>query len=78
MYECFLQEALEIADWQRHEQGDLRRATGLSSFTIAKMSLGENVNTSILTRICEALNCDIGDIIEVCSETKRVACTKAH
>ena len=44
---------------------DLRNATGLSTFTVAKMSRGENVNTSILTRICEALNCDIGDIIEI-------------
>ena len=47
---------------------DLRNATGLSTFTVAKMSRGENVNTSILTRICEALNCDIGDIVEVRQE----------
>ena len=57
---------------------DLRNATGLSTFTVAKMSRGENVNTSILTRICEALNCDIGDIVEVCPETKHVARAKAH
>lgn len=49
-------------------KADLRRATGLSSFTIAKMTNGKDVSTSILTRICEALNCDIGDIIEVCQE----------
>ena len=57
---------------------DMRNATGLSTFTVAKMSRGENVDTSIPMRICEALNRDIGDIIEVCSETKRVACAKVH
>ena len=44
---------------------DLRNATGISSFTIAKMTRGDNVSTSILTRICEALKCDIGDIVGV-------------
>jgi DNA-binding Xre family transcriptional regulator len=33
--------------------------------TIAKLSKGENVNTNILLRICEALNCDISDIMSI-------------
>jgi len=32
-------------------KADLRRATGLSSFTIAKMTNGKDVSTSILKRI---------------------------
>jgi len=45
-------------------KADLRRATGLSSFTVAKMTRGENVNTGILMRVCEVLKCDIGDVVE--------------
>ena len=59
-------------------KADLRRATGLSSFTIAKMTNGKDVSTSILTRICEALNCDIGDIIEVCQENAASKSTKSN
>lgn len=43
---------------------DLRKATGLSTFTVAKMTRGDDVNLSILRRICQALKCDIGDIVE--------------
>ena len=46
-------------------KADLRRATGLSSFTIAKMTNGKDVSTSILKRICAVLECDVGDIIEI-------------
>ena len=44
---------------------DLRNATGISSFTIARMTRGEDVSTAILKRICVAMKCDIGDIVEV-------------
>jgi len=43
---------------------DLRNATGISSFTIARMTRGEDVSTAILKRICEVLHCDIGDVAE--------------
>ena len=43
---------------------DLRKQTGISSATIAKLTRGESVNTSILSRICEVLRCDIGDVME--------------
>ena len=43
---------------------DLRKLTGISSATIAKLTRGEDVNTSILSRICEILHCDIGDVME--------------
>jgi len=40
---------------------DLNLATG----TMSKLNKGEEVALSILLRICEYLNCDIGDICEV-------------
>ena len=43
---------------------DLRNATGVSSATIAKMTNSEEVTMSVLTKICEVLNCDIGDVVE--------------
>ena len=42
---------------------DLRRATGISSVTLAKLSKCEPVATTTLERICEVLKCDIGDIV---------------
>lgn len=53
---------------------DLRKLTGISSATIAKLTRGEGVNTSILSRICEVLHCDVGDVMEfspVVSQGKR-------
>ena len=43
---------------------DLRKITGISSASIAKLGKGENVNTEVLLRICKALKCDISDIME--------------
>lgn len=44
---------------------DLRKMTGISQSTIAKLSKGENVNTDVLERICIALKCEIEDIVEI-------------
>lgn len=44
---------------------DLCRITGISSATIAKLTKGDNVNTSVLLRICKVLECDITDIMEI-------------
>ena len=43
---------------------DLREAIGLSPTTLAKMSKGEAVATSILEKICGTLHCNIGDIVD--------------
>ena len=47
---------------------DLLAAAGISWATITKLSKGENVNTDILVRICTALGCDLGDIMELVPE----------
>ena len=41
---------------------DICDATGISSRTMAKLSKNESVTTDTLAKICEVLNCDIGDI----------------
>lgn len=44
---------------------DLRIAAGLTTNMIANMGKGKHINMGTLLRICEALNCDIGDVIEL-------------
>ena len=44
---------------------DLKNITGLCQSTIAKLTNGENVNTDILERICDALGCELEDIVEI-------------
>lgn len=44
---------------------DLRAATGISTASIAKLSKNENLTTDVLLKICDALKCDISDIMEV-------------
>ena len=36
--------------------------------TLTKMSKGESVNVDMLARICNALDCDFQDIIEMASD----------
>jgi DNA-binding Xre family transcriptional regulator len=44
---------------------DLRHQAGISTASIAKPGKGQNITTDILLKICEALNCDITDIMEI-------------
>lgn len=44
---------------------DLREAASISPSLIAKMGRNENVTTEVLSRICAALKCDVGDIMEM-------------
>lgn len=44
---------------------DLRKATGISTVSMAKLSKNENLTTDVLLKICNALKCDISDIMEV-------------
>jgi len=44
---------------------DLRRLTGISTATLAKLGKGDNVTTKVLLDICNALSCDIADIMEI-------------
>ena len=44
---------------------DLCEMADISSASMAKLGKNENINTSILLRICEALDCDTSDIMEI-------------
>ena len=42
----------------------LRADVGISAGTMSKLNKGEDVALSVLLRICDYLNCDIGAICE--------------
>ena len=44
---------------------DLRKMSGISPSTIAKLGRNENINTEVIIKICQALNCDICDMMEI-------------
>lgn len=43
----------------------LKEISKVSSASMAKLGKGQNVTTDVLLRICMALNCQIGDIMEI-------------
>lgn len=47
---------------------DLRAITGISTTTLAKLGKDENVSTDILAKICKAMECDVGDIMEMVND----------
>ena len=48
----------------------LRKELGISTSTMSKLNKGEEVALSVLLRICDYLNCDIGDICEAVRVSK--------
>ena len=50
---------------KRMNKSELAKRTKISTSTISKMTRGEPVAMTVLVRICDYLNCDIGDIVSV-------------
>lgn len=46
-------------------KGDLQDAAGISWASVTKMSKDESVSMDILMKTCRALNCNIGDIMDI-------------
>ncbi|MFQ9247069.1 MAG: helix-turn-helix domain-containing protein [Clostridium paraputrificum] len=46
---------------------DLAEKANISSYTLSKLTKGENVTTDILLKICTTLNCSFEDIMEIVS-----------
>lgn len=46
-------------------KAQLRQSANLSPATLTKLNKNEYVSMEVLTRICFALKCNIGDIVEV-------------
>ena len=48
----------------------MRLKAGISTATLAKMSRGGPVNLSIITKICNALSCHVGDVVDCVPKEK--------
>ena len=44
---------------------DLQQKSGITANSMSKLSKGECVHLTVIVQICEALKCDIGDIVEI-------------
>lgn len=49
-------------------KGDIVRMSGVAYSTLGKMANGENVNMSVVEKVCLALNCKIEDVVEILPE----------
>lgn len=50
----------------------LRKKSGISTVSLAKLGKNESVTIDILLKVCNALNCDIEDIMETVPAEKKV------
>lgn len=57
---------------------DLRRAIGASSSTFSKLAHGEFVSGDLMSRICEALDCNVGDMMDIVREDVSKDSQKSH
>jgi len=54
---------------RKMSQADFRKAVHLSSNTLTKMKKDEEVSLSVLLRIADYFNCNVGDICSFVRET---------
>ena len=55
------------------KKGDLQKAAGISWASVTKLSKGEPVSMEVLMKICHALECNIGDMMDIRAfETKEL------
>lgn len=52
------------------QKKDLRELAGLTTNIIANMGKGQYVSLGTIVRICEALDCDLADVIELVKDEK--------
>lgn len=52
------------------QRKDLKETLKISSSTFAKMSRGETVSMEVLMRLCEYLDCNIGDVASFVKENE--------
>lgn len=67
-----------LAD-RKMKKKDLLQLTGLSPTTMAKLGRNEVVKIEVLMRICGALDCNLGDVIDLVNvDQVEVGCGTAN
>ncbi|MBR7164731.1 MAG: helix-turn-helix transcriptional regulator [Clostridia bacterium] len=69
MYVDFSKLWLRLAE-KELSKSDLMELTGLSSRVIAKLAKNETVTTDTVAKVCSALNCDVGEMMECAEENE--------
>lgn len=54
---------------KKMQKNDLAAAAGISYSSLARLKRQENINVSILIKICRALDCKMDDIMDILPET---------
>lgn len=52
---------------------DLCEKANISTTSVSKLAKDQNVNTEIIGKVCKALDCDVGDIMEYLPEKNKSA-----
>lgn len=47
---------------------DLKDATGIGSTTLTKLNNDKPVSMDVMIKICEALQCNIGDVMDIIND----------
>lgn len=56
---------------KKMKKSALTELADVSSSTIAKLNRDEYVSLEVLERICRALRCDFGDVVELTEESEK-------
>lgn len=54
-----------LLKYKSMNKSDLKKEAGLNSNILAKMGKNEFISMESLYKVCVALKCDIGDVVEV-------------
>ena len=50
---------------KKMKKTDLIKVADISTTTLAKLSKNQSVSMDVMARICKALSCDIGEVMEM-------------
>ena len=51
-------------------RSELRVKAGISTRQLAKLGKNENVTTDVLVRVCQALDCNVAEIMDITDQTE--------
>ena len=51
-------------------RSELRVKSGISTRQLAKLGKNENVTTDVLVRVCQALDCNVDEIMDITDQTE--------
>jgi len=60
------------------KKGDLQKAAEISWASVTKLSKGESVSMEVLMKVCSALECNIGDILDLIPVEEHSASSQIH